>query len=74
MQGLAPSGYAQAIISSTRVKGIGVCTLTLCSAIGQVGHLDTFGQGVHETFRRMLAGGEVPDGIDHALRESRKSS
>ncbi|MDP2640462.1 MAG: hypothetical protein Q8Q16_07330 [Betaproteobacteria bacterium] len=29
---------------------------------------------VYETFRRMLARGEVPDGIDHLLRESRKSS
>ncbi len=26
---------------------------------------------VYETFRRMLARGEVPDGIDHLLRESR---
>ena len=29
---------------------------------------------VYETFRRMLARGEVPDSIDHLLRESRKSS
>lgn len=29
---------------------------------------------VYETFRRMLARGEVPDGIDHLLRESRKSA
>ena len=28
---------------------------------------------VYETFRRMLARGEVPDSIDHLLRESRKS-
>jgi len=28
---------------------------------------------VHETFRRMLARGEVPDSIDHLLRESGKS-
>ena len=28
---------------------------------------------VYETFRRMLARGEVPDGIDHLLRESSKS-
>ncbi|MFM9967584.1 MAG: type II toxin-antitoxin system YhaV family toxin [Burkholderiales bacterium] len=27
---------------------------------------------VYETFRRMLARGEVPDGIDELLRESRK--
>ena len=29
---------------------------------------------VYETFRRMLTRGEVPDSIDHLLRESRKSS
>ena len=29
---------------------------------------------VYETFRRMLARGEVPDSIDHLLRESCKSS
>ena len=29
---------------------------------------------VYETFRRMLARGEVPDGIDHLLRESSRSS
>jgi toxin YhaV len=29
---------------------------------------------VYATFRRMLARGEVPDSIDHLLRESRKSS
>ena len=29
---------------------------------------------VYETFGRMLARGEVPDSIDHLLRESRKSS
>ena len=28
---------------------------------------------VYETFRRMLERGEVPDGIDHLLRESGKS-
>src|SRR5471030_2601261 len=28
---------------------------------------------VCEAFRRMLARGEVPDGIDHLLRESRES-
>lgn len=28
---------------------------------------------VYETFHRMLARGEVPDSIDHLLRESRKS-
>ena len=27
---------------------------------------------VYETFRKMLARGEVPDGIDHLLRESRE--
>ena len=29
---------------------------------------------VYETFHRMLARGEVPDGIDHLLRESRESN
>ncbi len=29
---------------------------------------------VYETFRRMLARGEVPDSIDHLLRESSKST
>lgn len=28
---------------------------------------------VYETFRRMLAHGEVPDSIDHLLRESAES-
>lgn len=32
------------------------------------------GTDVYETFRRMLAHGEVPDSIDHLLRESRKTS
>ena len=27
---------------------------------------------VYETFRRMLVRGEVPDGVDHLLRQSRK--
>ena len=29
---------------------------------------------VYETFRRMLARGEVPEGIDHLLMESRKAT
>lgn len=29
---------------------------------------------VYETFRRMLERGKVPDGIDHLLKESRKSA
>jgi len=35
--------------------------------------LDESETDVYETFRRMLARGEVPDGIDHLLRESCKS-
>lgn len=40
---------------------------------GKVAPLGNSKTDVYETFRRMLARGEVPDGIDHLLRESSKS-